>query len=123
MIAVIVGLLIVIPAFGIDNVDVLMTWLIKLNSVCMPMRYLWVFVAYIALKKVADKYPSEYYFTKSKGFGMFMGAWCFVFTAIACIGGIYSEDTFQLVMNIATPVVFVILGFILPSIAKKQQSK
>ena len=123
MIAVIVGLLIIIPAFGIDNVDVLMTWLIKLNSVCMPMRYLWVFVAYIALKKVADKYPSEYYFTKSKGFGMFMGAWCFAFTAFACIGGVYSEDTFQLVMNIATPVVFVILGFILPAVAKKQNNK
>jgi len=119
LIAIIVGILIIVPAFGIDNVDVLVKWLVKLNSVCMPLRYLWVFVAYIALKKAADKFPSAYYFTKSKTIGMIFGAWCFAFTAFACIGGIYSEDPFQLFMNIATPVVFVLLGLILPAIAKK----
>ena len=77
----------------------------------------------IAIDFLSEKYPSEYYFIKSKGFGIFMGAWCFAFTAFACIGGVFSEDTFQLVMNIATPVVFVILGFILPAIAKKQNNK
>ena len=85
----------------------------------MPLRYLWVFVAYIALKRVAEKYPSAYYFTKNKTIGVIFGAWCFAFTAFACIGGIYSEDPFQLVMNIATPVVFVLLGLILPAIAKR----
>ena len=50
---------------------------------------------------------------------MIFGVWCFVFTAFACIGGIYSEDTFQLVMNIATPVVFILLGLILPAVAKR----
>ena len=119
LIAVIVGILIVVPAFGIRNVDALVKWLVKLNSVCMPLRYLWVFVAYIALKKSADKFSSAYYFTKNKVVGIIFGVGCFTFTAFACIGGIYSEDTFQLVMNIATPVVFVLLGLILPAVAKR----
>lgn len=123
LIAVIVGVLIIVPAFGINNVDALVKWLIKLNAVCMPLRYLWVFVAYIALKRAGDKFPSAYYFTKNKVIGIIFGAWCFAFTAFACIGGIYSEDTFQLVMNIATPVVFVLLGLILPAVAKRTNNK
>ena len=34
----------------------LFDWLLQLNSVVMPMRYLWVFLAFIGLKKAADKY-------------------------------------------------------------------
>ena len=33
--------------------------LAKLNSVCMPMRYLWVFAAYIALRNAYDTIPAE----------------------------------------------------------------
>ena len=86
LVAVIVSILIIIPAFGIKNVDVLVKWLVKLNSVCMPLRYLWVFVAYIALKKAGEKFAPEYKFVKNKTIGIIFGAWCFIFTAIACIG-------------------------------------
>lgn len=123
LVTVIVGLLIVIPAFGIKNVDVLVRWLIKLNSVCMPLRYLWVFLAYIFLKKAMDKYPAEYRFVKGKTLGMVLGGWCFLFTAIACIGGIYSEDPFQLILNIITPFVLVGLGLIMPYFAKREKLK
>ena len=119
LILVIVSLLIVIPAFGIGSVDELVKWLVKLNAVCMPLRYLWVFVAYIALKKTGEKFGREYYFVKNKALGILIGVWCFVFTAIACIGGIYSEDVFQLMLNIATPIVLILLGLILPYFAKK----
>lgn len=123
LIMIIVGILIVVPAFGIKNVDALMKWLIKLNSVCMPLRYLWVFVAYVALKKAGDKFTATYYFTKNKTLGIVFGVWCFLFTAFACVGGIYSEDPFQLCMNIATPVIFVVLGFIMPMVAKRTNRK
>lgn len=121
LIALIAGILIIVPAFGIDDVDMLVKWLVKLNAVCMPLRYLWVFVAYIALKKAGEKFPSAYRFTKHKWIGIVVGAWCFIFTAFACIGGIYSEDPFQLCMNIATPVIFLLLGFILPYIVKHRK--
>jgi len=49
-----------------------------------------------------------------------VGVWCFGFTAFACITGIYSDDLFQLVLNIVTPFVLVGLGFILPWLAARE---
>lgn len=117
----IVSVLIVVPAFGIRNVDALVRWLIKVNSVCMPLRYLWVFVAYIALKRAGERFPASYRFVRGRGAGIFFGAWCFLFTAFACITGIYSEDPFQLVLNIVTPFLLVGLGFILPRLAARER--
>ena len=123
LILIIVSILIIVPAFGIGSVDELVKWLVKLNAVCMPLRYLWVFVAYIALKRAGDKFEREYYFIKNKNLGILVGAWCFVFTAIACIGGIYSEDKFQLILYIVTPIVLILLGLILPHLAKKNKNQ
>ncbi len=123
LIAVIVSILIIIPAFGIGSVDAMVKWLVKLNAVCMPLRYLWVFVAYIALKKAGSKFNSEYKLTKSRTWGMILGGWCFAFTAFACIGGMYSKDTFQLVLNIVTPFVLVGLGLIMPKLAQKNKTE
>lgn len=116
----IVSVLIIVPAFGIKNVDVLVRWLVKVNSVCMPLRYLWVFAAYIALKKAGEKFPARYRFVKSKTLGILFGGWCFAFTAFACITGIYSQDTFQFVLNIITPFLLVGLGFIMPKLAARE---
>ena len=60
---------------------------------------------------------------KNKTVGMIFGAWCFLFTAFACIMGIYSEDRFQLILNIVTPFVLISLGFIMPMIAKRTNNK
>lgn len=117
----IVSILIIVPAFGIGSVDDIVKWLVKLNAVCMPLRYLWVFVAYIALKKAGDKFEREYFFVKNNVLGMIIGVWCFAFTAFACIGGMYSEDTFKLVLNIATPFILIGLGLIMPKIAQKNK--
>ena len=119
MIAVIVSILIIVPAVGIDSVDTLVRWLVKVNAVCMPLRYLWVFVAYIALKRAGEKFHAEYRFVKNKTFGMIFGGWCFLFTAFACILGIWSEDKFQLALNIITPFVLIALGFVMPMVAKR----
>ena len=119
LILVIVSILIIVPAFGIKDVDALVKWLVKLNAVCMPLRYLWVFAAYIALKKAGEKFNAEYHFIKNKTLGIIFGAWCFAFTAFACITGMYSTDTFQLALNIITPFVLIGLGLIMPYFAKK----
>ena len=121
LIGVIASVLIVVPAFGIRNVDALVRWLVKVNSVCMPLRYLWVFAAYIALKRGGEKFPAVYRFVRNKEIGIAIGLWCFVFTAFACLTGIYSEDPFQLVLNIVTPFVLVGLGFIMPMIANRER--
>ena len=121
LVTLIVCVLIVVPAFGIRNVDALVRWLVKVNSVCMPLRYLWVFVAYIALKRAGDAFCGEYRFVKGKTAGILVGGWCFLFTAFACLTGIYSEDPFQLALNIVTPFVLVGLGFIMPWMAAKEK--
>lgn len=127
MTAVLVGILIIVPALGIGDMNSLFDWLLKLNSVVMPMRYLWVFLAFIGLKKAADKYKSEYKFVKNDKFAMIIGIWCFVFTAFACIMGMFPNNIeafsgqwcFQVSLNVVTPFILIGLGFILPIIAKK----
>ena len=65
MTSILVGILIIVPALGIGNFNALFTWLLKLNAVVMPMRYLWVFLAYIMLRKaIKGKFKSEYKFLK-----------------------------------------------------------
>lgn len=123
MVVVIVGILIIIPGLLPGDVNGMYNSLIQLNSVTMPLRYLWVFVAYIALKKTGDKYTAQYYFTKKKGIGLLMGGWCFAFTAIACLSGMFSGDVQHIILNILTPFVLLGLGLIMPMLAKREIKK
>ncbi len=95
-----------------------------------PLRYLWVFVAFIAVVRLAQKYKPEYVFIRNKPLAMTVGIWCFAFTAFACLTGIFpkmeaftAEWTFQLALNVATPFVLVGLGLIFPLLARKANSK
>ena len=121
MVAVIVGILLIIPIFGIGGMNELVVWLVKINSVCMPLRYLWVFAAYIALKTATKNKPlnAEYCFVRNRTIGTIIGGWCFLLTAVACMMGIYSTDRFKLILNIAVPLCLIGLGGIMPRIAKK----
>ena len=127
MTAVLVSTLIIVPALGIGNTNELFNWLLKLNAVVMPMRYLWVFLAYMGLKKAASKFNTEYKFIKNPKIGFLVGLWCFGFTAFACIMGMFPTDVptfskdwiFRVTLNVMTPIVLMGLGLILPMIAKK----
>ena len=129
MTAVLVGILIIVPALGIGDMSALYNWLLKLNSVVMPLRYLWVFLAFIALKKAADKYHSEYKFLKNDKLALGVGIWCFAFTAFACILGMFPTGIkafsgnwwFQVILNVLTPFILLGLGVILPIIAKRSK--
>src|SRR5699024_9493599 len=73
MTAILVSTLIIVPALGIGNTNELFNWLLQLNSVVMPMRYLWVFVAYMGLKKAANKFSTEYKFIKNHKIDFLVG--------------------------------------------------
>ena len=130
--AILVGILIIIPALGIGDMNNLYNWLLDLNSIVMPLRYLWVFLAYIGLRGfIRNKGLMEkatFKFITSDKVATLVGVWCFIFTAFACLMGIFpknvetfsSEWIFQITLNILTPLVLIGLGFILPRIAKKQ---
>lgn len=121
IVAIIVSTLIILPAFGIGGMNELVTWLVKINSVCMPLRYLWVFVAYIALKRLMEKNDLQtgYRFVKNNVLGKILGGWCFLITAVACIMGMYSQNTFEMVLNIVVPVFLIGLGLLFPLLARR----
>ena len=131
MTAILVSTLIIVPALGIGNTNELFNWLLQLNSVVMPMRYLWVFVAYMGLKKAANKFSTEYKFIKNPKIGFLVGLWCFAFTAFACVMGMFptnvdafsGEWIFRVALNVMTPIILMGLGLILPIIAKKNNNK
>lgn len=96
----------------------------KLNSVCMPLRYLWVFFAYFMLRKAADeKFPRAYKFVKSRGIGKFFGILCFLIVLVFSVLGMYSPDPFTMVLNVVTPIVLTLLGLIFSVIRKKQDER
>ncbi|MGL5086530.1 MAG: amino acid permease [Clostridium sp.] len=129
MTAVLVSILIIVPALGIGDMNSLYDWLLKLNSIVMPLRYLWVFLAFVMLKKAAGKFQSEYKFLKNSKLALGIGVWCFVFTTFACLMGMFPKGVelytsgwwFQIILNIITPFVLLGLGLILPRIAKKNK--
>ena len=113
---------IILAQIVVPGAAAVLTQLNKLNSVCMPLRYLWVFVAYFMLKK-DGAFDAEYKFVKGKTLGMVLGGWCFLVTLACCVLGMYSPDPFTMVLNVVTPLVLVALGFILPEIRKRQDAK
>lgn len=122
MVAVLSGSIILVQSF-VPGAAAVLRQLTKLNSVCMPMRYLWVFAAYLALRKAYNTIPAEYRFVKNQAVAKFFGCWCFAVTAICCIMGMYDKDPFTFALNVITPVVLTALGIILPEIAKREQKK
>ena len=121
MVAILSGSIILIQSF-VPGAAAVLTQLTKLNSVCMPMRYLWVFAAYIALRVAGKKFNPEYRFIKNDKMAIAAGAWCFFITAACCLLGVYDANTFTMCLNIATPIVLVILGIILPMIRKREDA-
>ena len=122
MVAVLSGS-IILAQMTVPGAAAVLTQLNKLNSICMPFRYIWVFFAYIMLKKAEGKFSQEYHFVKNKTLGMIIGAWCLFVTLFCCITGVYSPDLDTLILNIATPVILIVLGVILPQIRKAQDKK
>ena len=121
LVALLSGAIIVIQSF-VPGAAVVLKQLTKLNSVCMPLRYLWVFAAYIALRKAREKFDPEYKFVKNQTIALIFGGWCFLVTAASCILGMYDADPFTFALNVITPLVLTALGIILPLIARKEKA-
>ena len=122
MVAVLSGSIILVQSF-VPGAAAVLKQLTKLNSVCMPLRYLWVFAAYIALRKAGDKFHPEYRFVKNNTLALVFGVWCFLITAVSCILGMHSKDMFTMALNVITPLVLSVLGIIMPILAKSEAQK
>ena len=122
LVLVLAGAIIVVQTF-LPGAAAVLQQLTRLNSVCMPLRYTWVFVAYIALRKAYDRIPAEYRFVKNQKIAYFFGGWCLFVTLICCIMGMYNKDPFTFAMNVITPVVLTALGIIMPKLAECERAK
>lgn len=120
LVVVLSGSIILIQSF-VPGAAAVLKQLNKLNSVCMPMRYLWVFAAYVALRQAMDKFPAEYRFVKNQAVAKFFGIWCFIVTAACCVLGMYDKDPFTFALNVIAPVVLCALGLIMPKLAEKER--
>lgn len=129
---ILVSILIVVPGLGMKSMTELYNWLLNLNAIVMPLRYLWVFFAFMMLNKLSSQFNSEYKFIKNPSIGYIVGLWCFLFTGFACLLGIipkipYDANPkaylFQLGLNILTPIVLIGLGAIFPILARKELRK
>ncbi len=123
LVGILSGAIIAIQLLGTGAADII-EWLTRLNSVCMPMRYLWVFFAYIMLRQSSKKWKSDYTFIKNRGMAIFAGGWCFAVTALCCLLGVYAEgDLVRTILNIVMPFVLLALGLIMPEIRKREDAK
>ena len=122
LVLVLAGAIIVVQTF-LPGAAAVLQQLTRLNSVCMPLRYTWVFVAYIALRKAYDRIPAEYRFVKNQKIAYFFGGWCLFVTLICCIMGMYNKNPFTFAMNVITPVVLTALGIIMPKLAERERAK
>ncbi|MHC3376373.1 APC family permease [Ligilactobacillus equi] len=121
MVGILSGAIILIQSV-VPGATTVMAQLVKLNATTMPLRYLWVFAAYIALRGGKKHFKSVYVFIKNKTLAVIVGGWCFAITAACCLLGIYSPDPFTLALNILTPIILTGLGLILPWIKKREQA-
>lgn len=128
---VLVGIIIVLPLFGLKEIDTLVVWMTNLNAIVSPMCFLWVFLAFMLLYRHWDRFKNaEYKFIKNPKIGFWVGAWGFAFTAFACILGMSPqielakhpiEWWFTLATNIITPIALLGLGLILPWAARREK--
>ncbi|MBM6772454.1 amino acid permease [Ligilactobacillus agilis] len=121
MVGILSGAIILVQSV-VPGATKVLTQLVKLNATTMPLRYLWVFAAYIALRMHKKHFQGSYQFVKNDKLAIFFGAWCFLVTALCCLLGIYSPDPFTLALNILTPVILTALGIILPIIKQHEKN-
>ncbi len=98
MVDILAGAIILVQAL-VPSADTVLRQLTQLNSVTMPMRYLWVFCAYVALRQAMDKFPADYRFVKNQAVAKFFGIWCFIVTGACCVLGMYDKDPFTFALN------------------------
>ncbi|RLK63989.1 amino acid permease [Atopobacter sp. AH10] len=114
---------IIIAQMTVPGAATVLKQLVKLNSIIEPCRYLWIFYAYILLKKNSEKYPRSFVMTHNNRLGIAIAIWMLLVTAACTLMGMYSDDPFQLGLNIITPVVLFGLGLIFPKIRKAEDAK
>ncbi|WP_390406202.1 APC family permease [Lacticaseibacillus jixiensis] len=121
----------VIMALGgmLPEINDIFNWLLNLNGIVSPFSTCFLFWSYIMVRRHASRFPTpEYKFIKNDKLGFIVGLWMLVVTFLLAVLGFFPTDanskTFALMLtlNIVVPIGMVVLGFMMPWIAKRQAS-
>lgn len=114
---------IIISQIFVPGAATVLKQLTKLNSIIEPFRYLWIFYAYILLRKHSEKYPRKFMMVKNDKIAILIAWWMGLVTLSCTLMGVYSEDPFQMGLNIVTPIVLFGLGLIFPMMRRAEDKK
>ncbi|MFD1483800.1 APC family permease [Lacticaseibacillus baoqingensis] len=111
----------------LPKINDIFNWLLNLNGIVSPFSTCFLFWSYIMVRRHADRFPTPAYrFIKSDKLGLIVGLWMLIITFLLAVLGFFptdaNEQTFALMLtlNIVVPIGMVVLGVMMPWIAKRQ---
>lgn len=119
----------IIMALGalLPKINDIFNWLLNLNGIVSPFSTCFLFWSFIMVRRHSDRFPHpDYTFIKSDKLGLIVGVWMLAVTFLLATLGFFPTDatahTFALMLtlNIVVPIGMVILGFMMPWIARRQ---
>jgi hypothetical protein len=114
----------------LPQINDIFNWLLNLNGIVSPASTLFLFWAYIMVRKHNDKFKGgEYVYMKHRWAGLTVGWWMFGITALLALLGFFPVDavfgttkwTMEIIMNLGVTAAMVVLGFLMPWIARRQR--
>lgn len=114
----------------LPQINDIFNWLLNLNGIVSPASTLFLFWAYIMVRKHSDKFHGgDYVYLKHRWAGLTVGWWMFGITAVLALLGFFPVDatlgtqkwTTEIIMNVVVTAFMIILGFLMPWIASRQQ--
>ena len=121
----------IIMALGglLPKINDIFNWLLDLNGIVSPFATCFLFWSFMMLRRHAKDFPTpDYTYIKSDRAGFLVGLWMFSVTFILAVMGFFPTDsdpkTFitMLSLNFAVPAGMIIHGFMMPWLAKRQQT-
>lgn len=122
----------VIMALGglLPQINDIFNWLLNLNGIVSPASTCFLFWSYLMVRLHQDRFPKPAYtFLKNRTVGIVVGAWMLGITAVLAVLGFFPTDAsadifaLELTLNILVPIGMIVLGFMMPWIAKRQNQQ
>lgn len=113
----------------LPQINDIFNWLLNLNGIVSPASTLFLFWAYIMVRKHSEQYQGgDYVYLKHRWAGLTVGWWMFGITALLAVLGFFPVDavfgtgkwTMEMVLNIGVTFGMIVLGFLMPWVAKRQ---
>lgn len=121
---------IMVASATLPNMNSIFNQLLNLNGIVSPYTTCFLFSSFILVRLHNDDYPTDFVYIKNNKLAIAVGTWCFLITFLFATLGIWPVDekpgtkTFYhvLTLNIVEPLVMLLIGGILPLIAKYQRT-